>query len=123
MHRELEAMGFQLDIQFKEKNAESGVCSAFLKANTLSLLLSLQEKFTIKGINPEQKIQIKLEIDTDPPLKYLNLESKLIKNLIPFYVSTYSPPDLFADKMHAALCRNWQKWIKGRDWYDFIWYI
>jgi hypothetical protein len=94
-----------------------------LKANTFSLLLSIQERTKIKGIHPEQKIQIKLEIDTDPPLMHLPLESKLVKNPLPFYVGTYAIVDLFAGKMHAVLCRNWKNRIKGRDWYDLIWYI
>jgi len=80
-------------------------------------------KIKIKGIHPEQKIQIKLEIDTDPPLLHLPPENKLVKNPVPFYVSTYAITDLFAGKMHAALCRNWKKRIKGRDWYDVIWYL
>lgn len=123
MHRELESMGFQLDIMVREKNADTGIWSAFLKANTYSLLLSINEKKKVRGIHPEQKIQIKLEIDTDPPLSHLPLESKLVKNPVPFYVVTYALVDLFAGKMHAVLCRNWQKRIKGRDWYDLIWYI
>jgi predicted nucleotidyltransferase component of viral defense system len=123
MHQELKAMGFELDITVREKNAETGIWSAFLKANTYSILLSIHEKNQPKGIHPEQKIQIKLEIDTDPPLFHLPLESKLVKNPVPFYVITYQMPDLFAGKMHAVLCRNWQKRIKGRDWYDLIWYI
>jgi len=124
MHRELKAMGFELDVEVRKKNADTGIWSAFLKANTLSLLLSIHEqKSTVKGIHPEQKIQIKLEIDTDPPLSHLPFESKLVMNPIPFYVGTYAIVDLFSGKMHAVLCRNWQKRIKGRDWYDLIWYI
>lgn len=123
MHKELKAMGFELDVAMREKNADSGIWSAFLKGNTLSMLLSIHEKAITKGIHPDQKIQIKLEIDTDPPISLLPLESKLIKNPIPFYVPTYAIIDLFAGKMHAALCRKWQKRIKGRDWYDVIWYI
>lgn len=123
MHQELAAMGFELDIDLRKKNADTGIWSAFLKGNTLSMLLSIHEKTKIKGIHPEQKIQIKLEIDTDPPLMHLPLESKLVKNPVPFYVSSYAIADLFAGKIHAALCRNWQKRIKGRDWYDVIWYI
>ncbi len=122
MNRELKAMGFDLNVAVREKNSETGIWSAFLKANTLSLLLSIQEKTKITGVHPEQKIQIKLEIDTDPPLAHLPIESKLVKNPIPFYVTTYAITDLFAGKMHAVLCRNWQKRIKGRDWYDLIWY-
>lgn len=121
MHQELKAMGFELEVIERKKNLETGILSAFLKVNTLSLILSIHEK--VKGIHPDQKLQIKLEIDTDPPLSNLSLESKLVKNPIPFYVITYSLPDLFAGKMHAVLCRNWQKRIKGRDWYDLIWYI
>lgn len=123
MQQELLAMGFKMDIDVRKKNADTGIWSAFLKGNTLSMLLSFQEKTKIKGIHPEQKIQLKLEIDTDPPLCHLPPESKLVTNPIPFYVSTYAIVDLFAGKMHAALCRNWKKRIKGRDWYDLIWYI
>lgn len=123
MHRELAAMGFELDIMMRKKNVDTGIWSAFLKANTLSLILSIHEKKTAVAINPEQKIQIKLEIDTDPPVSHLPFESKLVMNPLPFYVSTYAPADLFAGKMHAALCRGWQKRVKGRDWYDLIWYI
>lgn len=123
MQQELKALGFELDIELRQKNAETGIWSAFLKGNTLSILLSIYEKNRLKGLHPDQKIQIKLEIDTDPPLSHLPLESKLVKSPIPFYVSTYALPDLFAGKMHAALFRNWKKRIKGRDWYDVIWYI
>lgn len=121
MHQELKSMGFELEVTERKKNLETGILSAFLKVNTFSIFLSIREK--TKGIHPDQKLQIKLEIDTDPPLSKLSLESKLVKNPIPFYVITYSLPDLFAGKMHAVLCRNWQKRIKGRDWYDLIWYI
>lgn len=123
MHQELMALGFQLDIDLRETNKDTNIWSAFLKGNTLSMLLSIQENTKIRGIHPDQKIQIKLEIDTDPPLSHLLPESKLVKNPIPFYVSTYAIVDLFAGKMHAALCRNWKKRVKGRDWYDVIWYI
>jgi hypothetical protein len=34
-------------------------------------------------------------------------------------VCVFDLPSLFAGKMHALLCREY---LKGRDWYDFIWY-
>ncbi len=123
MNQELKAMGFEVDIDLRKKNAETGIWSAFLKGTTLLMLLSIHEKTKIQGIHPEQKIQIKLEIDTDPPLIHLPPESRLVKNPIPFYISSYTVVDLFGGKMHAALCRNWGRRIKGRDWYDVIWYI
>lgn len=56
-------MGFELDIDLRKKNADTGIWSAFLKGNTLSMLLSIHEKTKLKGVHPEQKIQIKLEIE------------------------------------------------------------
>ncbi len=123
MRLELESMGFQLHVKIQEKNQESNIWSAFLKANTLELLLSIDERPVIKGVHPEQKIQIKLEIDTDPPVYHLPLVAKLVKNPVPFYVATFHLADLFAGKMHAVLCRAWRNRVKGRDWYDLIWYI
>ena len=35
----------------------------------------------------------------------------------------FTLPDLYAGKMHALVYRVWQRRIKGRDWYDFEWYI
>ena len=32
-------------------------------------------------------------------------------------------PDLFAGKMHALVFRKWRQRVKGRDWYDFEWYV
>jgi len=32
-------------------------------------------------------------------------------------------PDLFAGKMHALVYRAWKNRVKGRDWYDFEWYV
>lgn len=124
MQRELKAFGFELDVNIRDKSDTTSIRSAFLKTNALTLLLSITDaQKKIKTIHPEQKIQIKLEIDTDPPAAHLPFESKLVINPLPFYVGTYAPVDLFAGKMHAVLCRKWQKRVKGRDWYDLIWYI
>ncbi len=124
MNQELKALGFELDVQIRKKNTDTGIWSAFLKANTLTLFLSIHESRKMpKGIHSDQKVQIKLEIDTDPPPGHISFESKLILNPIPFYIGTYAIIDLFAGKMHAVLCRNWQNRVKGRDWYDLIWYV
>jgi hypothetical protein len=42
---------------------------------------------------------------------------------VPFHVRTYALPDLFAGKMHSVLCRRWKSRVKGRDWYDLIWFL
>ncbi|MGI0060489.1 MAG: nucleotidyl transferase AbiEii/AbiGii toxin family protein, partial [Nitrosotalea sp.] len=51
MRLELESMGFQLDVTVRKKNQESGIWSAFLKTNTLELLLSIDEKTKIRGVH------------------------------------------------------------------------
>lgn len=42
---------------------------------------------------------------------------------IPFSITTYTLPDLFAGKLHAILQRRWKNRVKGRDYYDFVWFI
>jgi len=37
-------------------------------------------------------------------------------------VRAFALPDLFAGKMHAILFRKWKSRVKGRDWYDLVWY-
>jgi hypothetical protein len=63
-----------------------------------------------------------LEIDIDPPPGF-STEIRYLTKPMPFSVRTYTPEDLFAGKMHALLCRPYKVRVKGRDWYDFIWYI
>ena len=35
----------------------------------------------------------------------------------------FTLPCLFAGKMHALVFRTWKNRVKGRDWYDFEWYV
>ena len=67
-------------------------------------------------------IKINLEVDTFPPLGFTT-ENKLLLLPFSFYVKCFSLTDLFAGKMHALLFRNWKNRIKGRDWFDFEWYV
>lgn len=122
MKQELLSMGFNLEIEKKLKSIDTPIQSAFLKMNTIELLLTIGEQETSKKINHNQKVQIKLEIDTDPPTAF-KFEEKLVINPSPFYVLTLTPSSLFAGKVHAILCRSWKGRVKGRDYYDFIWYI
>jgi hypothetical protein len=73
---------------------------------------------TLKG----QVIKIKLEVDTQPPPRFAT-EMRYLLQPVPFPVRIYILPDLFAGKMHAVLCRRWKNRVKGRDWYDFVWYV
>jgi hypothetical protein len=101
---------------------DSAVQSAFLKANTRNELLVIEtgEEFT-RQIAAGQVLKVKIEVDTDPPPGFTTLTRYLLQP-IPFAVRSYSLPDLFAGKMHAILFRKWKNRVKGRDWYDLVWY-
>lgn len=68
-----------------------------------------------------QVLKVKIEVDTDPPTGF-STQTLYLLHPIPFAVRCYSLPDLFAGKMHAILFRRWKNRVKGRDWYDFVWY-
>ena len=68
-----------------------------------------------------QILKIKLEVDTEPPPAFAT-QTRYLLQPIPFAVRAFVLPDLFAGKMHAILCRRWKNRVKGRDWYDLVWY-
>ena len=123
MEEELSAWGFPTRIAVKQKTAASAIESAFLKVNTREVLLAIEAGPEIAGVvHANQIINIRIEVDTDPP-PFFHVETRFLLQPIPFSVRVYDPASLFAGKMHALLCRGWQKRTKGRDWYDFVWYV
>ena len=122
LQKELAAFGFDVRIEQRDKSNETAVQSAFLKANTLKQLLVIEtSEDLLKTVHRGQILKIKLEVDTDPPPEF-ETHTRYLLQPIPFAVRTYTLPDLFAGKMHAILCRRWKKRVKGRDWYDLVWY-
>jgi predicted nucleotidyltransferase component of viral defense system len=120
---ELKSFGFVVSVQSVQKSTDSAIQSAFLKANTLEHFLRIEVPHSErKKCHVEESIKIKLECDTEPPLNFAT-EARFLLQPIPFSVLTYSQPDLFAGKLHALLYRSWKTRVKGRDWYDFIWFI
>ena len=122
MKRELLSFGFKMEVNKKSKSIKTNIVSAFMKVNTIQLYLSIGEESKTKNIIHNEKIHIKLEVDIDPPL-FSRFENHLVLNPVTFYILTLHKSDLFAGKMHAALYRAWKGRIKGRDWYDLLWYI
>lgn len=112
---EFEAFGLNL-IATDRSTADNVVKRAFLKEDSFAQILKLSYARSKSDI---QSIKIKLEVDTTPPFGS-NFEAKIIDFPTPFSIVTQDLNSLFAGKLHALLCR---KFIKGRDWYDFIWYV
>lgn len=113
MQEEFSAYGFTLEVKDREK-LDKSVRNAFLKIDSEGGMLLIKDLRTNKP-----QLRIKLEIDTHPPegseyeLKYLDFP-------LPYAIKTQDLPSLFSGKCHALLCRDY---VKGRDWYDFTWYI
>ncbi len=120
---ELAAWGFSFHTETKSSGAQSGIESAFLKGNTLVNLLNIgvPEELS-RRFPPNQRIAIKLELDTTPP-PFAGTEVKTHLLPTPFHVRLYDLPSLFAGKLHALLFRDWKRRVKGRDFYDFVWFV
>jgi len=120
---EFKAIGMQVSIREKEKKEKTNIDSAFLKSETEWKELVLENIVKQEGIKPTNRtIKIKIEVDRRPPLGF-NTENKLLTRPFSFYVKCFDKPSLFAGKMHALLFRKWENRVKGRDWYDFEWYV
>ena len=106
-------VGRKVEIRKKDRKGFGKVESAFLKDNTDVYDISFQT---------EKSIKVKIEVDTDPPLMFAT-EQKVLLQPKSFMTRCVTLPDLFAGKMHALVYRAWKSRVKGRDWYDFEWYV
>ena len=120
---ELAAFGFSFRVERRSKQVDTATESAFVKGGTrinlayLGLPQDLQQR-----IPALQQVRIRIDVDTDPP-PLAEYEVLTLLTPIPFQVRLFTLPCLFAGKLHAILCRNWKERVKGRDFYDFIWYL
>lgn len=120
---ELSSYGFEVSFVEKEKKTQTAIKSAFLKTPTVQELLKIGVHTNLlKGVHPDTMIRIKVEIDTNPTLEYA-YEQKFLSQPIPVSIRCVNEECLFACKMHAALFRAWKGRVKGRDWYDIVWFI
>jgi hypothetical protein len=116
-------MGFNVSVESRKKKVQTATESAFIKAGTKDLLLKIDVPREIsQRLQHNAVLEIKLEVDTDPPAGF-QTEAKTLLQPIPFAVNTFAQPDLFAGKLHAILQRKWKTRVKGRDFYDFVWYV
>ena len=110
---ECRLLGREVEITKKDKRNFGKVESAFLKDNTDVYNLSF---------STEKSLKIKIEVDTMPPLQF-DTEERLLLQPFSFMTRCLTLPNLFAGKMHALVFRQWKNRVKGRDWYDFEWYV
>ena len=123
LEKEVRAFGLKLKTEERQKSIDSNIKSAFLKGNTKEhLLMFYSEEDYSSGINKNESIKIKLEVDVNPP-SGAGYENRYVLKPSPYSLTLYDLPSLFAGKIHAVLCRGWKNRIKGRDLYDYVFYL
>lgn len=121
--KELISYGLDMDVVKKEKSkGDNDIQSAFVKGNTQILLMTFfPNNNEVDNVIKDQTIKIKFEIDTDNP-KGGVVETKYRLLPAPYEIKVFDEPTLFAGKIHAILCREYKNRIKGRDYYDYLFY-
>ncbi|MCK4796814.1 MAG: nucleotidyl transferase AbiEii/AbiGii toxin family protein [Spirochaetes bacterium] len=107
--KELKLAGYSISISYKDQKTVQFA------------LIKFEDLMYETKISPlrKQKLSIKIEIDTNPPLG-AGLITKIVNKHFPISFLSYDIPSLFAGKFHALLTR---KYIKGRDYFDISWYL
>lgn len=122
IENETKSLGLNFVAIEKEKSIDSNIKSAFLKGNTKEHIITFYEGKDANNINRDELIKIKFEVDINPPVG-ATYETKFGLLPSPYQVKLYDKESLFAGKIHACLCRNWKSRVKGRDFYDYIFFL
>lgn len=121
--KELNSYGIDIAISEKKNNDDAEIKSAFLKENTHTLMMNFfPNNEEAKKVIKNQNITIKIEIDSDNPSGGTT-EFKFRYIPSPYEIQVFDEASLFAGKIHAVICRERKKYIKGRDFYDYLFYI
>lgn len=118
----VQSFGLNVDFELKNKTRDSNVQSAFLKGDTIEHFLLFYPNELVQGINKNEKVKIKFEIDIMPP-GLATYETKFRLLPTPYSVRLYDEASLFSGKIHAVICRSWKSRVKGRDLYDYVFYL
>ena len=123
IEKELKAYGLNLIINAKTKSIDSNITSAFLKGDTLEHILKFFPNEEGKKYSAIIKdIKVKFEVDINPPSGATYEEQyRLLPS--PHQIKLYDKESLLAGKIHAILCRGWKKRTKGRDLYDYVFFL
>lgn len=122
LENEMHSFGLVIEVSEKQKTTASDIQSAFVKANTKQQLSFFFEDQNSSSIHPDEKIRIRFEVDTNPP-DFAGFEHRYRLLPYPYEVQLYDRPSLLAGKIHAVLARSWKSRVKGRDLYDFVFYL
>lgn len=123
LEKEIRSYGLNFKLETKEKAIDSDVKSAFVKGNTREhMLLFYSDEQVAHSVFSNEVIKVKFEVDTKPP-DHAQFEHKYRLLPIPYEIMLYDMPSLFAGKIHAVINRTWKNRVKGRDLYDYVFYL
>jgi len=123
IENETKSLGLNFSVNEKEKSINSNIKSAFLKGNTKEHIFIFYESSQENNLmDKNELIKIKFEVDVNPP-SGATYETKFALLPSPYQVKLYDLSSLFAGKIHACLCRNWKTRVKGRDFYDYVFFL
>lgn len=105
---------YGISLEIKDKKNNGNIQKMIRKDTSIVNLLNLTFHRSFK-----QRLVIKLEIDVNPPANS-GYEIKFLDFPLACEAVVQDLPSNFAGKSHALLCRKYEK---GRDWYDFLWYV
>jgi hypothetical protein len=114
MHKIFAQYGLDLHVHSRN-DMDRPIRDAVLKTDSIANQLDL----TFPSDGQRKAVKIKLEIDTNPPA-YSGEASSFLDFPADYEVRHQDLPSNFALKIHALLCRDY---LKGRDWFDFAWYV
>lgn len=117
--RTLESYGFEVEISTKPEYDEGEVRRRYVKIHCYEMA---KEYFGREVFHKDKKLSIKMEISTwfveGANYSVETLYAPMISNIL-----CYDMPTLFAGKLGAVMNRAWKGRVKGRDFYDYIFYI
>ena len=122
LKRIVQSFGLNVEVEIKHKTLDSAIQSAFLKGDTIEQFLLFYPNDLVTGINKNEKVKIKFEIDT-MPASLATYETKYRLLPMPYSIKLYDEASLFSGKIHAVICRSWKSRVKGRDLYDYVFYL
>ena len=116
--------GLEMSVQKVDKTGRSTTIeSAFVKGETLVNLLQITALVPpVAGIPRNELVKVKFEVDYVPSTG-ATFENLYLYEPLPSVIKLYDLSSLLAGKIHAVLCRNWRNRVKGRDYYDYFWFL
>ncbi len=119
-----ELRSYGLTVRSKVREGKGGsISTGTIGCRTQEVMLEIGfPDDLLNGIHPESVLKVKIDVDTYPPAG-ARYDRRVMSDPLNYYLCVLDLPTLFAGKISAVLCRGWKNRVKGRDLFDFEWYV